>query len=266
MVDFLQKIIEDKKREIERKKEKIPLPEIIKSLEKVPPPLDFTSIFKKGKKAIIAEIKRASPSKGIIKKKLSLEKQAREYENGGADGISVLTDENYFLGSLEDLRAIKKLVGIPVLRKDFIIDEYQVYESRANGADSFLLIVRTLSPKNLENLIKLGRTLKMEPVVEVFSEEEVKVAVSSGTKTIGINNRDLSSFSVDIRRTIRIAPLVPSNIYIISESGLNQKNINLLSDYVHGFLIGEFLMKSKSPSKSLKKLINAMLKNKISTC
>jgi len=266
LADFLQKIIENKKREIERKKEKFPPDKIMKSLEDVSPPVNFTSIFKNEKKAIIAEIKRASPSRGIIKSEISVEELAIEYENGGADAISVLTDEMYFMGSIKDLKSVKKTVKIPVLRKDFIIDEYQVYESRANGADSILLIVRALSPQNLMKFINLGRELKMEPLVEVFSEEEIKLAVSCGAKMIGINNRDLSDFSVDIKKTLHLAPLVPSGIYIISESGINQNNIKLLSEYVHGFLIGEFLMKAKSPSKSLKKLINCLLKNKISTC
>jgi indole-3-glycerol phosphate synthase len=266
LADFLQKIIEYKKREVERKRKELPLDKIMKSLENVPPPADFTDIFKNGKKAIIAEIKRASPSRGVIKREIRVEELAVEYESGGADGISVLTDEKYFMGSLEDLKSVKKTVKIPVLRKDFIIDEYQVYESRACGADAFLLIVRILSPENLKKLIKAGRKLKMEPLVEVFSEEEIKLAVSCGAKVIGINNRNLSDFSVDINRTINLAPLIPSGIYIISESGINQKNIKLLSEYVHGFLIGEFLMKSRTPSKSLKKLINALLENKINPC
>jgi len=266
LADFLQKIIEDKKREIEKRREELPLDEIMKSIENAPPPADFTRIFKNGKKAIIAEIKKASPSKGVIKRKIKVEELAVEYESGGADAISVLTEGKYFMGSIEDLKEVKKTVKIPVLRKDFIIDEYQVYESRAYGADSFLLIVRTLSPPALTKLINTGRKLGMEPLVEVFSEEEIKLAVSCGAKIVGINNRNLSDFSVDTGRTVRLAPIIPSWIYIVSESGINLKNIKTLSEYVHGFLIGEFLMRSRSPSKSLKKLINSLLKNKITTC
>lgn len=266
MADFLQKIIKDKKMEVENKKEKFPLAKIIKSVKDAPETLDFLSIFKKGKKAIIAEIKRASPSKGTIREKISPEDWARRYERGGADAISVLTDEKFFIGNLNDLLRVKKRVKIPVLRKDFILEEYQVYESRANGADSFLLIARVLSKRNLKNLIKLGRELRMEPVVEVFSEEEIEIAVSSGAKIIGINNRDLSTFTTDIKRTMELAPLVPSGIFTISESGIDEENINLLSEYADGFLIGEFLMKSPSPTKSIKKLINTLYKNKITLC
>jgi indole-3-glycerol phosphate synthase len=208
---------------------------------------------------IIAEVKKASPSRGVIRENFKPLAIAREYEAAGAAAVSVLTDEKYFQGSLEDLTLIKEDLILPVLRKDFIVDPYQIYESRDAGADAVLLIAAALpplGPGGLQGLLNLTESLGMAALVEVHDEAELETALSSGARIIGINNRDLKTFQIDINTTVRLAPLIPDDRIIVSESGIKSHYdvARLKEAGVSAFLIGEALMREKDVAGKLKEL------------
>jgi len=174
--------------------------------------------------AVIAEIKRASPSRGVmVGPEFDAVAVARAYESGGASAISVLTDARYFRGDAATLESVRTSVGLPVLRKDFILDSWQVYESRAMGADALLLIVRVLAPAELRDLLALTEDLGMAALVEVHNESELDRALEAGAGVIGINNRDLDTFTVDLATTERLAPLVPADRVVVGESGISSR-------------------------------------------
>jgi len=232
-----------------------------KEAEKAPPVRDFYGALKEkgGPEAIriIAEIKKASPSKGVIREDFSPDLIALDYELGGAAAISVLTEEKFFLGSLTFLREVRDVAGLPVLRKDFLLDEYDILESRAAGADAVLLIAAILEEGRLRRLLELARELGMRALVEVHSEAELDTALRTGAEIIGINNRDLSTFRVDLDTTRRLAPLVPEGKVIVSESGIEGRAdiLSLKEVGVDAFLIGETLMREKDPAEKLRELI-----------
>src|ERR1041385_6497528 len=204
---------------------------------------------------IIAEFKRRSPSKGMIREGANPIEIARAYQAGGAVGMSVLTEEDYFAGSLDDLRQVKSTVDLPVLRKDFIVDEYQVYESAAAGADAILLIVAALDDELLARLRRLAEDeLQMDALVEVHTSDEMKRAAACGAKLIGVNNRDLRTFEVSLETSVSLAREAPADALLISESGL--KNSADLQRLYHagyrGFLIGETLMRADDPAAALR--------------
>jgi indole-3-glycerol phosphate synthase len=204
---------------------------------------------------IIAEFKRRSPSKGVIREGANPSEIARAYEAGGAVAMSVLTEEDYFAGSLDDLCQVKSTVNLPVLRKDFIVDEYQVYESAAAGADAILLIVAALDDERLARLRGLAEDeLQMDALVEVHSSDEMKRAVACGAKLIGVNNRDLRTFEVSLETSLSLAREAPSEALFISESGLNNSaDLRRLYDAGYrGFLIGETLMRADDPAAALR--------------
>jgi indole-3-glycerol phosphate synthase len=204
---------------------------------------------------IIAEFKRRSPSKGVIREGANPSEIARAYEAGGAVAMSVLTEEDYFAGSLDDLRQVKSTVNLPVLRKDFIVDEYQVYESAAAGADAILLIVAALDDERLARLRGLAEDeLQMDALVEVHSSDEMKRAVACGAILIGVNNRDLRTFEVSLETSLSLAREAPSEALFISESGLNNSaDLRRLYDAGYrGFLIGETLMRAEDPAAALR--------------
>jgi indole-3-glycerol phosphate synthase len=204
---------------------------------------------------IIAEFKRRSPSKGVIREGANPSEIARAYEAGGAVAMSVLTEEDYFAGSLDDLRQVKSTVNLPVLRKDFIVDEYQVYESAASGADAILLIVAALDDERLARLRGLAEDeLQMDALVEVHSSDEMKRAVACGAILIGVNNRDLRTFEVSLETSLSLAREAPSEALFISESGLNNSaDLRRLYDAGYrGFLIGETLMRADDPAAALR--------------
>lgn len=204
---------------------------------------------------IIAEFKRRSPSKGVIRADANVAEIARAYQAGGAVAMSVLTEEDYFAGSLDDLRQVKATVALPVLRKDFIVDEYQVYESAAAGADAILLIVAVLDDELLSRLRRLAEDkLQMDALVEVHTSEEMKRAAACGAKLIGVNNRDLRTFEVSLETSLRLAREAPAEALLISESGLNNTaDVQLLYDAGYrGFLIGETLMRAEDPEQALR--------------
>lgn len=204
---------------------------------------------------IIAEFKRRSPSKGVIRDGANAIDIARAYQAGGAVAMSVLTEEDYFAGSLDDLRQVKSVVDLPVLRKDFIVDEYQVYESAAAGADAILLIVAALDDESLGRLRRLAEDeLHIDALVEVHTSDEMKRAAASGAKLIGVNNRDLRTFEVSLETSLRLAREAPADALLISESGLkSHDDLRRLHDAGYrGFLIGETLMRAEDPEQALR--------------
>lgn len=208
---------------------------------------------------MIAEIKRASPSKGPIRPDLDAQALARGYETGGCSALSVLTDGPHF-GALEgDLPAARAAVSIPVLRKDFLISEYQLWESRALGADAVLLIVAALERQTLRRLISLAVELGMCPLVEVHAEDEVEAAVEAGARVIGINNRDLRTFRVDLETTQRLRTMIPPEIAVISESGISgpSEAAVVRSWGVDAVLVGEALVRSADPAALIRSLTGA---------
>ena len=208
---------------------------------------------------IIAEFKRRSPSKGIINDKAKLEDVANAYENYGAAGISVLTDEEYFGGSNADLMKAREIVDIPLLRKDFIVDEYQVVETKSIGADIMLLIAACLSPKEVKKLAAIAKSLGLEVLLELHDEKELE-HICDQTELIGINNRDLKTFEVDINRSLRMAERIPNDKIKIAESGISSvENIKLfMENGFKGFLIGENFMKEPDPGMAFKEFVNKL--------
>lgn len=207
---------------------------------------------------IIAEFKRRSPSKGVIRADADLPSIVRSYETGGAAAISVLTEQDYFDGSPADLEAVKACVELPVLRKDFVFDPYQVFEAAAAGADAVLLIVAVLDDQQLESLRRLAEELGMDALVEVHNSEEMDRAARCGAKLVGVNNRDLRTFEVTLDTSLKLAKLAPKETLLVSESGLNHgaELRRLREQGFSGFLIGESLMRARCPEAALRDLRN----------
>ena len=205
---------------------------------------------------IIAEFKRASPSKGIINDHLDPAETAIAYEDAGAAAISVLTEEDFFKGSLEDLAAVRNAVNIPILRKDFIIDDFQIYESTAAGADAVLLIVAGQSAENLQRLLRLAHELGLDAIVEVHDRRELETAISIGADIIGVNNRNLKTFEVSLDVSRELIKYRPKDVVMITESGISGRaEINELRELgFNGFLIGEALMRSADAARELRLL------------
>lgn len=224
-----------------------------------PPALDFHAALQGKEIRLIAEVKKASPSKGILRRDFNPVDIAMKYASGGAAAISVLTEEKYFLGKPQYLRDIKDALGsrVPVLRKDFIHDPYQVYEARAWGADAVLLIVAILSPERLGELMATARELGMACLVEVHNENEIDIALYGGAGIIGINNRDLNTFTVDLNTTGRLRPLIPPHITVVSESGIHTRAdiMQLKNIGINAVLIGESLMTAQNIEAGMKELL-----------
>jgi indole-3-glycerol phosphate synthase len=248
---ILDKIVEAKIIEVEQAKRIKPISLLLKKIKHLTPPRDFIHALTPKGPSIITEIKRHSPSRGPIWEDLDPSELARQYEQAGAASISVLTDIRFFHGSLEDLQKVYRAVSIPCLRKEFVADEYQIYESRASNADSLLLIVRILSDEQLKDYISLSHELGMEPLVEVHNENEVERAISAGAKIIGINNRDLDSLVVDMETTVRLKKNIPDGYIVVSESGISQpQTIQRFYELgVQAFLIGESVLHSRNPEQ-----------------
>jgi indole-3-glycerol phosphate synthase len=257
---ILDDIIANKKTEVGRLKTAYEGKDVEKLAKSLPKPRDFYKAFKKGKLSLIAEIKKASPSAGIIRQNFDPTYLAKTYEDSGASALSVLTDQKFFMGEIGHIKAAKESTTIPVLRKDFIIDESQIYESRIAGADAILLIVRILSDDELLKFRALAQDLGMAALVEVHSKEEARRALSAGAKIIGINNRDLSNFSVDLNTTIDILKSVPElkKGIVISESGIStEEDVKMLKDAgINAILVGEGILKSRDIGKKIQELLN----------
>jgi len=219
---------------------------------------NFPAAFTGGSVHVIAEVKRASPSRGLLKADLLPAELVACYERGGAAAVSVLTETDHFQGSLADLEEVVAITNLPVLRKDFIVDPYQIVETRAAGADSFLLIAALLERRELKSLVQAGRSWGMEPLVEVHDREDLDRALMADAKAIGINNRDLTTFRVDLETTLRLMQEIPSERVIISESGIRTREdiLRLRAEGAHGFLIGEELVTSTDPEARIRELVN----------
>lgn len=261
---MLKEIAAHKWKEVARKKKDYPLEQLIKQLPSLPAPRDLKEklLSCSPDVAIIGEIKKASPSCGVLKTQFTGGKTpaeiARKYEEGGAAAISVLTEEKYFAGSPADLSNVKSAVEIPVLRKDFIVDDYQIYESRVMGADAVLLIVSLLASVELKRFLQLLSELGMSAIVEAGKKEDIQKAVQAGAEIIGINNRNLHTMEIDLTRTIKWGPFVPRNRVLISESGINcRRQVEELMKLsgINAVLVGTSLMESIDPVAKIKELM-----------
>ncbi len=254
---ILDDIVENKQKEVHEAKKKVPLSLLESTLSKLRPAKGFLSLSRsrEGVK-IIAEVKKASPSKGVFVSDFDPIRVAKSYEENGAFAISVLTDSCFFQGSLEYLKSIRNEVELPLLRKDFTIDSYQIYEARCYGADMVLLIVSILEKEQIKEFCLIAEELGMDAIVEVHDEKELEIALSAGSKIIGINNRDLRTFKVDINTSIRLANLIPEDVLVISESGIKEANdiASLYREGISTFLVGEALMKGKDPGEKLRSI------------
>jgi indole-3-glycerol phosphate synthase len=254
---ILDRIVEARRKSVAHRKRVLPNAALKMAAEKNEPPRDFAGALARKGFNVIAELKKASPSKGILREEYAPATLAASLAGAGAAALSVLTEEEFFLGSLADLKAAKRAAGIPILRKDFIFDPWQVWEARAAGADAFLLITAILRDETLGELLELGRSLKMEPLVEVHSREELHRAVAAGARIIGVNNRDLRDFKVRIETSLELVQAIPDECIAVSESGLrtHEDLARLRSAGFDAFLVGEHLMKEADPAVPLRNLI-----------
>lgn len=257
-MSILDKIIVAKQREVARLKQSMPLRELQARFKDAPAATgaDFRAALAGADCAIIAEVKRHSPSRGALREDIDPGDVAGVYEQNGAAAISVLTEREFFHGAPEDLVTIKKRVDIPVLRKDFIIDPYQIYESRLLGADAILLITGVLPEERLREFIQITGSLGMWPLVEVHAIMDLETALAAGAEIIGVNNRDLQTFVTDIHNSLVLANHVPAGKILVSESGIRSRaDIEILmAAGIHAFLIGETLMSAAEPGRKLREL------------
>lgn len=256
---ILDKIVEYKKEFVNQRKSLIPQNQIISAIDETIIPLDFKSVLKKDRKLkIIAEIKKASPSKGIIRQDFNHLEIARQYQSSGASAVSVLTDEKFFQGSDQILKDVRKELTLPILRKEFIIDEYQIYEARAMRADAILLIAAILDKDQIKDFLKLVIELKMNALVEVHTKEELDKVLDTNAEIIGINNRNLDTFITDIKTTEALIKYIPRDKVIVSESGIKTKEDMKYLDEIgaDAVLIGETLMRYENPGDGLKELLS----------
>ena len=257
---ILDEIISYKKKELEARKAEIPVGIISSAIWNLPLPLNFKEALlpsSDGRIRVIAEVKKASPSKGVIREDFDHLEIAKTYERNGASALSVLTDSHFFQGSIDYLSEIRQMVSLPLLRKDFVFDEYQIFEARGYGADAVLLIAAVLDDKELCDFVKLSLDLGMAPLVEVHDEIELERALKANAELIGINNRNLQTFKMDINTTVRLMNSIPEDKIVVSESGINTKeDIKLLKDEgVDAFLIGEALMREADIGKKLREFV-----------
>lgn len=259
---ILDEINAHKRIEVETQKTKVAVEELkqFQAYSKVVPSLK-AHLLNSEKSGIIAEHKRKSPSKGIINGKVKLKDVVLAYENAGASAVSVLTDSTYFGGNIKDLKEATELLSIPVLRKDFIVDEYQIHEAKAYGASIILLIAASLTAEEVDRFAKLAHELGMEVLFEVHNEEELK-KISPYVDVVGVNNRDLKTFKVNIAQSIKLSKLIPDNFIKISESGISNPDtvIELKTHGFQGFLMGENFMKQDDPGLACMKFIEQILK------
>lgn len=204
--------------------------------------------------SLICEVKKASPSKGVIAEKFPYVEIAKDYEKGGGSAISVLTEPYYFQGNDLYLQEIRQAVALPIIRKDFVVDEYMIYEAKVMGADAVLLICAILSDEELERFFRLADSLGLTALVEAHDQQEVERALQAGARLVGVNNRDLHTFTVDINNSIRYRKLVPENVLFVSESGIRTKEdlASLVENQVDGVLIGETMMRAEDRAQAVR--------------
>lgn len=257
--EVLEEILRRKREQVEMDKKERPLAELEKRARRQPPARDFERAVARcgGRVKVVAELKRASPSRGLIRPDLDVERLARALSFGGASAISVLTEKQFFQGSLEYLVRVRNSVPLPVLCKDFVVDDYQVFEACAYGADAILLIVAVTGEEVLKHRIDLARKLALSPLVEVHTADEMEIALRAGTRLLGINNRDLRDFTVDLGTARSLLPLVPAGVTVIVESGINSPSEvaefhRLGADAV---LVGEAVMRQRDVERAVRELV-----------
>lgn len=260
--DVLKKIVDYKQGELASMKGAVPLNEIMDRLSDLEDhPRGFEAAIlnslNSGWTAIIAEVKKGSPSKGVIRADFDPLEIARTYQDNGATCLSVLTDEHFFLGHLNYLSLIREQVSLPLLRKDFIFDHYQIYQARAAGADAVLLIAAMLELSQLRDYAALAYELGMDVLLEIHDERELEMALQTDCRMIGVNNRDLRSFVVDISTSERLAAQIPQGRIVVAESGINRREeiVRLTEKGLHAFLIGESMMRESDIGAKLKELL-----------
>ncbi len=257
MAEFLATIVEDVRSQLEQRQREMPTSVLRQRPLFQTPTRGFAKSLVGDSRRIIAEVKRASPSKGLIRENCDPVAIAKDYASHGASAISVLTEERFFQGSLFYLEQIRTAVNLPLLRKDFIIDPYQVTEARSYGADAVLFIAALLDPGLLGELCEQATALSLDALVEVHTEEELNAAVQAGAQVVGINNRDLKTFEVNLATTEKLAPLVPIGMPAVCESGIDGveqiRHVEKLG--IHVFLVGESLMRATQPGEKLRQLL-----------
>jgi len=255
---ILDRIVADKRNELAAAKASVPLVELMTRAGDAPASRSFATALRRPDIGLIAEVKKASPSRGLLRPDFDPVALAQTYAEAGAAAISVLTDEKHFQGSLDHLRGISEALpdGPPLLRKDFLFDEYQLHEARCAGADAVLFITAILEPALLSELIAVSRSLDMDSLVEVHHELELEQALTAGAQIIGVNNRDLRTFEVDLSTTERLAPLVPAGRTIVVESGISSRDDirRLAACGVRAVLIGEALLTAPEPGAKIREL------------
>ncbi|EIJ33387.1 indole-3-glycerol phosphate synthase TrpC [Thiothrix nivea] len=258
--DILQKILQTKQEEIAARSAQRPLAQLKTEVDAASPVRGFLQSMRErlaaGDPAIIAEAKKASPSKGLIRADFDPAAIAQSYEQGGAACLSVLTDAQYFQGHESYLQAARAACNLPVIRKDFIVDPYQVYEARAIGADCILLIVAALTDVQMTELYALTTELGMDALIEVHDQDELARALRLNAPLIGVNNRNLRTFATSLQTTLDLLPQVPPDVLLVTESGIHaQADVQLMREHgVHAFLVGEAFMRASDPGTELKKL------------
>lgn len=257
---FLEKILAVKKEEIAEAKTRESLDKLKEKVTALPSTRNFTEALEKGGGInLIAEVKKASPSKGIIREDFQPVEIAKIYETSGANALSILTDSQFFQGSLDYLSEIKRSVSLPLLRKDFIVDEYQIYQSRAYGADAILLIAAALKKEQLIEFLSLAKDLKLACLVEVHDQKELEIVLDCSAWIIGINNRNLHTFQTDIATTLKLISQLPKGKIVVSESGINfREDVEILERKgVDAILVGEALMRSQDIGSKVRELMGA---------
>ncbi len=254
---ILDRIVEARRAAIDHRKRVVPEAVLRMAVAKATPVRDFPGALTRDAVNIIAELKKASPSSGILREDFDPKSLAPQLERAGAAALSVLTEEEFFQGSLQYLRIARQVTGLPVLRKDFIVDPWQVWEARATEADSFLLIVAVLGRAALHELLTLGRELGMEALVEVHSREEVSRAIGAGARVLGVNNRDLRTMEVRPEISLELIEAIPDDCVAVSESGLRSPAdlARLRAAGFDAFLVGEHLMQSPDPGTALQHML-----------
>jgi indole-3-glycerol phosphate synthase len=258
MTTILDEIVATKREEIVAAQSSRPWSELERALEAAPPPRDFFApLAAGGSIKLIAEVKKASPSKGVIREDFDPLDIARTYRQNGASCLSVLTDVSYFQGSLTYLQTIRSAVDIPVLRKDFLIDRYQIVEARCAGADAVLLIAECLDDRMLGELLTEAKRLGMTALVEFYEPENLSRVIDAGATLIGVNNRDLRTFEVDVAHTIRMRERIPDGCVLVGESGIHTRDdvLRLESAGVHAMLVGESLMRQTDIGAAVRHLL-----------
>jgi len=262
MSDILNKILAVKAQEVAAALSAKPLPALRAEVAQMPPPRDFIGALRSkiaaGQPAVIAEIKKASPSKGVIREDFQPAEIAQSYAQHGAACLSVLTDEQFFQGSAEYLKQARAACELPVLRKDFMVHEYQVWQARAMGADAILLIAAALSLKQMQAFEKLAHQLGMAVLVEVHDGKELEVALQLKTPLIGINNRNLRTFEVNLQTTLGLLEHIPADRIVVTESGIfTAQDVRRMRDHgVHAFLVGEAFMRAADPGAELARVFS----------